>query len=165
MPVTVLDIPTGSNVITSKGDTSMDIYQSQEEWDIFNQRITDFFGIEYIPSIYQKFEITSNKSLEPWNKGKVMDETYKESHKHYKFTPEQYKKVIDNLNQNRHKFYTTERNEKISKSLNGNPLSDERKSNISKSKIGTKHNQETKNKIATSMKGKKRGPYKKAHTT
>ena len=143
----------------------MDIYQSQEKWDNFNQKISDFFGIEYIPSTYQKIEITSTTSLEPWNKGKVMDETYKESHKHHKFTPEQYKKVIDNLNKNRHNLYTTERNKKISESLSGKPLSDERKSNISKSKTGTKHNQETKNKISTSMRGKKRGPYKKAHIT
>ena len=160
-----IGVPTGSNVTISKGDTSMDMYKSQEDWNKFCNRMNHLFDINDIFLPFEPTIITHNKHSEPWNKGKFLGEEWSDVRKQQKHTPEQYQKVVNHLNKLRFTLYTEDRAKKISESLKGKPLTSERKLNIAKSKTGTKLSQETKDKIATSLRGKKRGSYKKKHAT
>jgi hypothetical protein len=146
-----------------KGDTSMDMYKTQEEWIDFCNKMNQLFNTENIVLPFTPTIITQITHPEPWNKGKYLGEEWSVVRKQQKHTPEQYQKVINHLEKIRSTMYTEERAKKISESLKGKPLSDDRKQNISKSKLGTKQSKETRDKIAKSMRGKKRGSYKKKH--
>lgn len=165
MPVTVLDIPTGSRIIIFTGDSSMDMYKTSNEWHEFCNRMEQIFDIDNTILPFEEYIITQNKHIEPWNKGKSLGKEWSDVRKQHKHTPEQYRKMLTHLQQLRKTLYTEERAQKISNSLKGVPLTEERKQNISQSKVGTSHSEETRNKIATSLRGKKRGPYKKKQIT
>lgn len=139
------------------------IIYNQSQWDEFSQIMCNIFNVEYVATPYENPNISPFNigPIEPWNKGKVMDQDYRDAHKNHKFTPEQYEKVLNHLNNLRPTLYSDERNKKISDALTGVPHTQERKNNVSLAKKGTVLSQETKNKIALSLKGKKRGPYKK----
>lgn len=137
----------------------MNIYKSEECFHKCNQSLSKIFGVEYIPMIFENIIIESS-IIEPWNKGKIMDDDYRESRR-YKLNEEQYKRVIEHLKNIRCKIYTKERNENISKKLTGKSLSTERKRNISKSKKGNTLSEEHKKSISEGMKGKKNFSGKK----
>jgi hypothetical protein len=117
----------------------MSIYSiTPEEFEALNRSLTDIFGAEYQrTNLTGNIIITDDNLSIPWNKGKEMDQDFRDVHKGYTFTPEQYTKVIEHLNRLRENLYTEERNLKISNSLKGKPLTQERKDNISKAKTGT----------------------------
>ena len=135
---------------------SHNIYHlSQEQWDAFNKSMSDIMDIEYNPlekPSDDNFIIVPHSI--PWNKGKEMNQDYKDAHKGYIFTPEQYSKVINHLNNLRKKLYSEERNKKISESLKGKTFSEQRKQNISNSLIGKKLSEVHKKKISNSLIGK-----------
>jgi hypothetical protein len=128
------------------------LFKNQEELTQVNQNLSELFKIELSELEYEDILLNSN-CPEPWNKGKKMDQQYKDSHK-VEITPEKYEKLVENLTKNRHKLYTKERNIKISNSLKGKTLSEERKQNISKSRIGTTLSIEHKQKLSNVLIGK-----------
>ena len=72
MPVTVLEIPTGSNVIILEGDISMEYLDTwtQADWDKFGQNLSEIFGVEFTPTTYEPPKITIDSIQTPWNKNK-----------------------------------------------------------------------------------------------
>lgn len=134
----------------------MSIYSiTPEDFEVLNRSLSDILGVEYEPiNMPTNIIIEVDNNNEPWNKGRTLTQEHRDAIKGYKFTPQQYTKVITHLNKLRETMYTEERNLKISKALTGQKHTQERKDNISKSKLGTVMSEEQKTKISESMKGK-----------
>lgn len=139
----------------------MDIYQSQEEWDKLNKSLSELFDLEYISIPYQQPDITIlTQPLEPWNKGKIMDDEYRksisDSKKGKPITKEHHDKIVQGR---KLKGNTPEHNKKISQSNKNKIVSKETRQKLSlshKGQIpwmkGKNHNDETKKRISETVK-------------
>ena len=107
----------------------MDMYKTDEDWENFCLKMNQIFNTENTFLPFNNYIITQTKQPDPWNKGKFLGKEWSDVRKQYKFTPEQYQKIINHLNKHRQNIYTEERNKKISESLKGTPHTEERKKN------------------------------------
>jgi hypothetical protein len=119
--------------------TSIQLYRTQEEWDQFNQLMSDILQIEYKHTNFEPTHIKTERisfsriGIEPWNKGKPSPNKGK---KREGFTPW-------NKGKSRPEF-TQEHKEKLRISATGRVLSEESKKKMSVSRKGVKKSEEWK---------------------
>ena len=101
-------------------------YLSTQEWDQFNQSMSDLFGVDYAPMDPPALELNNHNHHTPWNKGKQgLQPSTRKGTKQGPMPPEQREKIRQSMLATTNSMADPANRQKISDKLKGRTFTPE----------------------------------------